>query len=142
MGLARGPDLAPHVAAELRPHAAELARQVQECGRVVEAVLVAHGRGVVERQFLLNRLASAAVDAYATAAVLARASRAARLGLPAAAHEARLAQAWAEEALARVPATLAAARQPRDARHFDLLARLGSDVAADAGQASVNPLNL
>lgn len=142
VGLARGPDLAPLVAPELRVHAAELARLAAEFGRCVEAVLVAHGRGVLERQFELNRLAAAAIDAYATAAVLARASRAARLQLPSAAHEARLAAAWAADALARAPALLAAARAPRHAAHFALLARLGADVAADGGQASANPLNL
>lgn len=142
VGLARGPDLAPHVAPDLRPHADELAKLVAEYGRVVEGVLVAHGRGVVDRQFQLNRLASAAIDAYTTAVVLSRASRAARSSLPAAAHEARLASAWAEEALARAPGLLAAARAPRDLKHYDLLAKIGSDVAADGGQASVNPLNI
>ncbi|CAH0767479.1 unnamed protein product [Diatraea saccharalis] len=142
VGLARGPDLAAHLAPELAPQAAELARQVAECGRVVEAVLVEHGRRVVDRQFVLNRLANAAIDAYTSAAVLARASRATRLALPAAEHERRLAATWADEALGRIPALLADARAPRALRRYDAFARLGADVAAAGGQPSVNPLNL
>ncbi|XP_028176202.1 very long-chain specific acyl-CoA dehydrogenase, mitochondrial isoform X2 [Ostrinia furnacalis] len=142
VGLARAPDVGAHVAEPLRAHAAELARLVAESGRVVEAVLVAHGRGVVDRQFQLNRLAAAAIDAYSAAVVLSRASRAHRLALPSAAHEARLAAAWAEEAAARIPALLAAARAPKDLRRYDLLARIGADVAAAGGQPVPNPLNL
>ncbi|KAM3960874.1 acyl-CoA dehydrogenase very long chain [Aphomia sociella] len=142
VGLARGPDLAPLVAPELRAPAAELGRGVLEFGRCVEAALREHGRGVVDEQFLLNALAAAAVDAYSAAAALARASRAARLALPAAAHELRLADAWAERVLARQPRLLAQARDARPRRQHARLARLGADVAAAAGQPTRNPLNL
>ncbi|RVE48547.1 hypothetical protein evm_006858 [Chilo suppressalis] len=142
VGLSSGPSLDPHVAPELRAQAAELAKQVSECGRVVEGVLVSHGRAVVEQQFVLNRLAAAAIDAYTAAAALSRASRAARLHLPTHAHEARLAAVWADEALGRIPALLADARAPRTLRRYDQLATLGKDIAAAAGQPSANPLNL
>ncbi|XP_028027557.1 very long-chain specific acyl-CoA dehydrogenase, mitochondrial isoform X2 [Bombyx mandarina] len=142
VGLARGADLSSLVAPELRGAAAELGKLVGEHGRAVEAVLLRHGRGVVEQQCVLNRLAGAAVDAYTSAAVLSRASRAARRSLPGAAHELRLAAAWAEEALGRIPAQLAATRDARSQAHFQRLGALGRDVADQGGQLCPNPLYL
>ncbi|XP_073958382.1 very long-chain specific acyl-CoA dehydrogenase, mitochondrial-like [Choristoneura fumiferana] len=103
VGLHSPADISPLVAPELRPAARELARCVDAFGQTVEGTLVRYGRAVVDEQFVLNRLASAAIDVYTTAVVLSRASRAARLQLPHAPHELRLAEAWAHEALARVP---------------------------------------
>ncbi|KAF9803355.1 hypothetical protein SFRURICE_007201 [Spodoptera frugiperda] len=142
VGLARGPDLAPHVAPELRSLASELGRCVMEHGRTVEAALVRHGRGIVDEQFILNRLASSAIDAYTAAAVMSRASRAARLRLASAPHELKLAEAWVEEAVTRMPVSLAATRDPRSQRQFARLAELGGAVAAAGGQPTPNPLNL
>ncbi|XP_053611568.1 very long-chain specific acyl-CoA dehydrogenase, mitochondrial [Plodia interpunctella] len=142
VGLRRGPAAAPLVAAELRAPALELEKAVQEFGRGVEAALVKYGRGIVDEQFVLNRLASAAIDLYTTATVLSRASRAARLSLPAAAHELRLAAAWADEALARVPSALAATRDTRALKQYERLSRLGQDVAAGGGVPTLNPLNV
>lgn len=130
------------VAPSLRGVAAELARAVQEHGRCVEAALLKHGRGVVDRQFELNRLAAAAIDAYTTAAVVSRASRAARLRLGTAAREEQLAAAWAEEALARIPRLLAETREGRSLSQFSRLDELGAAVAENGGQLTSNPLNL
>ncbi|XP_045780670.1 very long-chain specific acyl-CoA dehydrogenase, mitochondrial isoform X2 [Maniola jurtina] len=141
VGLARGADVDALVSAELRSAARELARQVLQFGACVEAALRKHGRGVVDEQLLLQHLAAGAVDAYTAAAVLSRASRARRLGLPAAEHEARMAEAWTEEATERLGA-LAAALGPRAVRHGERLTALGRDVAAAAGQISRSPLNL
>lgn len=142
VGLARGPVLAPHVAPELRPLAAELGRCVLEHGRSVEAALVRHGRNIVDEQFILNRLASSAIDAYTAAAVMSRASRAARLRLSSAPHELRLAEAWAEEAVTRMPQSLAATRDARSLRQFGRLGALGRAVAEAGGQPTDNPLGL
>lgn len=142
VGLARGPDLAPLLAPELRPLGAELAKLCAEHGRSVEAALVRHGRGVVDEQLVLQHLAASAVDAYTGVAVLARASRAARRSLPGAAHELRLAEAWAEECAARMPAALAATRAPRSLRQHARLCHLGAAVAQAGGQPTPNPLNL
>ncbi|XP_049875875.1 very long-chain specific acyl-CoA dehydrogenase, mitochondrial [Pectinophora gossypiella] len=142
VGLAGGPDMAPHVAPPLAPVANELGKLVGEYGRCIEQVLRRYGRGVVDEQFVLNRLAAAAIDVYTAAVVLSRASRAARLALPSAAHEARLAEAWAEEAVGRVPQLLAAAREPRPLAQYARLAALGADVAQHGGQLTPNPLGL
>ncbi|XP_038207818.1 very long-chain specific acyl-CoA dehydrogenase, mitochondrial [Zerene cesonia] len=141
VGLGRAPDLDAHVAPALRPAARHLARQVLEFGACVETALRKYGRSVVDEQLVLNRLAAAAIDAYTSAAVLSRASRAARLGLPAAALELRLAEAWTEEATERM-ARLGDALAPRTLLHYERLSELGRDVADAAGQVTRNPLNL
>lgn len=142
VGLGRGPDLAPHVASALQPGAAELGRCVAEFGRCVEAVLRRHGRAVVDEQFVLNRLAAAAIDAYSAAAALSRASRASRLGLESAPSELRLAEAWLEEAVTRIPRALGAAREARAQAQDERLAALGRAVAEKGGQLTGNPLGL
>ncbi|KAI5631707.1 acyl-CoA dehydrogenase, middle domain-containing protein [Phthorimaea operculella] len=142
VGLARGPDLAPHVASSLRPAATELGKQVGEFGRTVEAVLRKHGRKVVEEQLVLNRLAQAAIDSYTAAAVLSRATRAEKLSLPGAAHELKLAEAWAEGAVARIPQQLAAAKDNRALTHDDRMTAIGRSVADQGGQLTNNPLGM
>ncbi|KAG6460900.1 hypothetical protein O3G_MSEX012295 [Manduca sexta] len=142
VGLARGADTRALVHDDLRAPAAELARLVMEHGRTVEGLLRKHGRRVVDCQQPLNRLAAAVIDTYTTAAVLSRATRAARLGLPSAAQELRLAAAWADDALGRVPALLAATRDTRAQEQYDRLSKLGTEVAANGGQPTPNPLNL
>lgn len=141
VGFARGADLDPLVAPALRPAARELARRVLEYGACVEAALRKYGRGVVDEQLVLNSLAAGAIDAYTAAAVLSRASRAHRLGLPAADHELAMAETWTEEATDRMGA-LAGALAPRALRHGARLTALGRDVAAAAGQPSRSPLGL
>ncbi|XP_073958376.1 very long-chain specific acyl-CoA dehydrogenase, mitochondrial-like [Choristoneura fumiferana] len=142
VGLHSPADISPLVAPELRPAARELARCVDAFGQTVEGTLVRYGRAVVDEQFVLNRLASAAIDVYTTAVVLSRASRAARLQLPHAPHELRLAEAWAHEALARVPPLLAAASAQPALQQYARLAALGRAVADNGGQPTINPLNI
>lgn len=66
-------------------------------GEAVESLLLKYGKGVVEEQFLLNRLAAAAFDTYTMAVVLSRATRSLNQNLPSASHEQLLAQVWCYE---------------------------------------------
>lgn len=141
VGLHRSADLDALVAPTLRPVARQLARCTLDFGGCVESALRKYGRNVVDEQIVLNKLAAAAIDATTSVAVLSRASRAARLGLPAATYELRLAETWTEEAterMARLPDVLA----PRTLAIHDRLTAIGRDVAAAAGQPTRNPLNL
>jgi hypothetical protein len=47
-------------------------------GRAVEALLLNHGKDVIEQQTLLKRVADVAIELYALTAVLSRASRCGR----------------------------------------------------------------
>lgn len=66
-------------------------------GEAVESLLIKHGRKIVDEQFLLNRLASAAIDTYTMAIVLSRSTRSLTLGLPSAQHELIMTQVWCTE---------------------------------------------
>lgn len=63
----------------------------------MESLLLKYGRGIVEEQFLLNRLASAAIDTYTMAIVLSRATRSISHGLPSAPHEIMMTEVWCSE---------------------------------------------
>ncbi|XP_068626379.1 very long-chain specific acyl-CoA dehydrogenase, mitochondrial [Battus philenor] len=139
-GLA-GPALEPHVAPALAPLARELSRAAVHMGAAVELALRKYGRSIVDEQLLLNRLAAAAIDAYTTAAVLSRASRAHRLALPGAAHEVALAEAWGEEATQRM-ATLPEALSARTLRHATRLTALGRALSDAPAGLTRSPLNL
>ena len=60
------------VHAALEEEAELVAAMVHDLGLAVEGVLIKHGKTVIERQFLQNRMANAAIDIYMSAAVLSR----------------------------------------------------------------------
>lgn len=70
---------------------------ITDFGVTIEKVLIKHGKGIIDEQFILNRIANATIDTYTTAVVLSRASRSLKLNLPSAEHELLLAQLWTFE---------------------------------------------
>ena len=68
-------------------------------GISVESLLIKYGKNILEEQFLLNRLAAAAIDIYANVVVLSRATRSLNLGFPSADHEEKLARVWCNEVM-------------------------------------------
>lgn len=72
-------------------------QSIQSFGQAVEATLIKYGRGVVEEQFMLNRLASAAIDTYTMIVVLSRATLALQSGLPSAHHQELMTKVWCSE---------------------------------------------
>ncbi|MEX2181513.1 MAG: acyl-CoA dehydrogenase family protein [Gemmatimonadaceae bacterium] len=53
-----------------------VATNIHALGKAVEKALIEHGKGIIERQMLQERMANAAMDIYLATAVLSRASRA------------------------------------------------------------------
>lgn len=66
-------------------------------GPAVESLLIKYGKGIIDEQFLLNRLAQAAFDAYTMTVVLSRATKALNLGLASAEYEMLLTQVYCSE---------------------------------------------
>lgn len=66
-------------------------------GPAVESLLIKYGKGIIDEQFLLNRLAQAAIDTYTMTVVLSRATKALNLGLPSAEYETLLTQVYCSE---------------------------------------------
>ena len=56
----------------LREHVAYFERHVADLARAAEAAVMRHRKEIVERQFVLERLANMAIDLYATACTIAR----------------------------------------------------------------------
>ena len=81
---------------------------VEGFGVAVEALLIKHGKNILEEQFLLNRLASAAIDIYANIVVLSRATRSLNANFPSASHEEKLARVWCNEVMINIFITTAA----------------------------------
>jgi acyl-CoA dehydrogenase family member 9 len=62
----------PVRSSELEPDAAELARLVSAFGNAIDRLLVQHQLEIVDRQYLLGRVADAATELYVSACVLNR----------------------------------------------------------------------
>lgn len=70
---------------------------MENFGQVIESSLIKYGRGIVDEQFILNRIAQAAFDTYTMAVVLSRATTSLNKNLPSAEHELLMAQTWCME---------------------------------------------
>ncbi|XP_032081754.1 very long-chain specific acyl-CoA dehydrogenase, mitochondrial-like isoform X6 [Thamnophis elegans] len=88
----------------------KVTRAVELFGETIEGLLLKYGTAVMDKQFHLRRIADAAIDTYAMAVALSRASRALSLGQPTAQHEKRLCQTWCQQAFLRVQASLQEAK--------------------------------
>jgi alkylation response protein AidB-like acyl-CoA dehydrogenase len=58
--------------AELRPHAQELGRRLGEFGLAVQRQLFLHREGIVDKQYVLERISDAACELYASGCTLSR----------------------------------------------------------------------
>lgn len=92
-----GTDMNRYVAAELHPYAKQTAECIDMFGQTVEGLLIKYGKNIINEQFILTRLADAAIDIYAMVCTQSRSSRAAELNLPTAEHELNVTKAWCLE---------------------------------------------
>ncbi|XP_041451961.1 very long-chain specific acyl-CoA dehydrogenase, mitochondrial isoform X2 [Drosophila obscura] len=104
-----GSDLSCHVAPELQPYAKKTAECIDLFGQTVEELLLRYNKNIVNEQFILNRLANAAIDIYAMVVTQSRSSRALKLKLPTAQHELNLTKALSIQASERVMKSLKSA---------------------------------
>ncbi|XP_014749388.1 PREDICTED: very long-chain specific acyl-CoA dehydrogenase, mitochondrial, partial [Sturnus vulgaris] len=71
-GLGSGLSLQHLVHPELKDGAQQTMQCLELFAETAEALLIKHGKGIVEKQFALKRVADAAIDIYAMAVVLSR----------------------------------------------------------------------
>ncbi|XP_023040339.1 very long-chain specific acyl-CoA dehydrogenase, mitochondrial isoform X2 [Piliocolobus tephrosceles] len=140
-GLGSGLSLSGIVHPELS-RSGELAVQaLEQFATVVEAKLIKHKKGIVNEQFLLQRLADGAIDLYAMVVVLSRASRSLSEGHPTAQHEKMLCDTWCIEAAARIREGMAALQS--DSQQHELYRNFKSISKAlveRGGVVTSNPL--
>lgn len=141
VGLGSPPSLAEHVHPNLAPSAALAAKSIEAFGQTIEVTLIKYGRGIVDEQFVLNRLANAAIDAYTMIVVLSRASLSLQKGLPSAHQEELLTKVWCNEASERVAQNLGAIRNSRNLENFRNLSAISKTVCENGGLSHINPLN-
>ncbi|KAG8232809.1 hypothetical protein J437_LFUL007963 [Ladona fulva] len=142
VGLASPPSLSEFVHPSLSSGAQLAAKSIESFGIAVEHVLVKHGRGVVEEQFLLNRLAQAAIDTFTMAVVLSRASHSLSKNLPSAHHEQLLASVWCNEASERVKRNLGELTSPMHLENYSKLSLIAKNMCEAEGMVQGNPLGL
>ncbi|XP_071441841.1 very long-chain specific acyl-CoA dehydrogenase, mitochondrial [Hetaerina americana] len=142
VGLASPPSLAEFVHPSLSSSAALAAKSIEAFGVAVENVLVKYGRGVVEEQFLLNRLAAAAIDTYAMVVVLSRATKSLTENIPSAHHEQLIASVWCNEASERVKLNLGQLTSGTHLENFSKLSLISKNMCEAGGMVQGNPLNL
>ncbi|BES92461.1 acyl-CoA dehydrogenase [Nesidiocoris tenuis] len=142
VGMGATPNLSNHVHPDLNASAALAARSVALFGPAVEGLLVKYGRGIIDQQFLLNRVAQSAIDIYAMVVALSRATRSLQAGLPSAKHEALMTKVWCSEASARVSTNLGALSNSESLDNFATLSQVAKNVCEAGGFVQANPLNL
>ncbi|KAF4523489.1 hypothetical protein B566_EDAN004559 [Ephemera danica] len=142
VGLGSTPSMAEHVHPNLSSSATLVAKGVGNFGEAVEAILIKHGRGIVDQQFELNRLANAAIDLFASAVVLSRASRSLQQGATTARHEENIAVVWCSEAAERVRTNLSALGSSSHLDNWSRLSLLSKDLCKEGGLVQEHPLNL
>ncbi|KAK7863158.1 hypothetical protein R5R35_012772 [Gryllus longicercus] len=142
VGLGSTPSLGPLVHPNLSNSATKAAKSIAAFGVAVENTLIKYGRGVVEEQFVLNRLANSAIDIYAMMVVLSRASRSLKLGFPSSKHEQMMVEVWCNEAHHRVNHNLETIASSEGLDNFKNLAAISKNICEAGVIPTNNPLNL
>uniref|UniRef100_A0A452I8K4 Very long-chain specific acyl-CoA dehydrogenase, mitochondrial n=1 Tax=Gopherus agassizii TaxID=38772 RepID=A0A452I8K4_9SAUR len=109
-------------------------------GEAVESLLLKYGKKVIDQQFHLKRVADAAIDIYAMAVVISRASRSLSLGQPTAEHEKLLCQTWSHEAFERVRENLRAVKSSTWNQSFADMKLISNAVVQNKGILATHPL--
>lgn len=141
VGLGPAPSLDNFVDPKLKASAALLSKSILLFGEAVESLLIKYGKMIIDEQFLLNRLANAAIDTYTMAIVLSRATRSLSLDLPSAQHEVLLTEVWCSEASQRIAQNLGALSSSAHVDNFSKLSTVAKNVCDNGGFVQANPLN-
>lgn len=135
-----GADLGQFVAPPLKESAQFCAESIDMFSVAVETLLIKYGKRIVDEQFLLTRLADAAIDIYAMANVLSRASRAVNANLPSAEHEVLMAKAWCIEANNRVTGNLKRINKRLHLENFKTMSSIARNVLETGGVVQKLPV--
>ncbi|XP_012932276.1 very long-chain specific acyl-CoA dehydrogenase, mitochondrial isoform X1 [Heterocephalus glaber] len=141
VGLSSGLSLSAVIHPELSRSGELAVKALEQFATVVEAKLIKHKKGIVNEQFLLQRLADGAIDLYSMVVVLSRASRSLSEGHPAAQHEKMLCDSWCIEAAARIRETMAALQSdPHQQELFRNFKSISKALVERGGIVTSNPL--
>merc|ERR1719200_10857 len=141
-GLTAGNLLADQVHPNLAAAAQQVSKNTELFGAAVEAVLIKHGKNIINEQFLLNRLANATIDIYASSCVLARCTKSLNEGVESAHHEEMMTKIWCEEAYTRIMNNLNELKDPERLSHYKNMAEISKNVCSKNGPVQGGPLGM
>ncbi|CAG5132307.1 unnamed protein product, partial [Candidula unifasciata] len=125
--------LSKYVHPELASSGEKIAKLIDAFGGTVEDLLIKHNKKIIEEQFILKRLADAAIDIYGTVAVLSRVTRSLNNNYISAKHEKRLCEVWCSEAVERIRNNLLQATDSGAQKNFETLATISKEVVGHGG---------
>ncbi|KAL0116630.1 hypothetical protein PUN28_009934 [Cardiocondyla obscurior] len=140
IGLKSPPTFGNLVHPKLAESAALCSKSVENFGQVIESCLIKYGRGIVDEQFILNRITQAAFDTYTMAVILSRTTMSLNKNLPSAEHELLITRTWCAEASSRAAHNL---QQVNSTKHLDIfsnLSKISKNVCDVGGCVQSNPL--
>jgi len=140
LGFGPGNTLADKVHPNLVDSAAQVCKATDMFGGAVEKVLIKHGKGIINEQFLLTRLANATIDIYAMTCVLSRCTKSLNEGLESAHHEEMMTKVWCNEAIERVTKNLDEIKNPTDLENFKTMTKISEGVCDRVTPVQGNPL--
>merc|ERR1711892_842951 len=140
VGIGSGNSLAEHVHPNLSESAALTCKAVDAMGQTVEKVLIKHGKGIINEQFVLNRLANATIDIYANSCVLSRCSKSLNEGIESAHHEEMMTKVWCNESYARIMDNLNQLKNPEVLDNFKTMSKISEAVCSKNAPVQGNPL--
>ncbi|KAF7408451.1 hypothetical protein HZH66_002988 [Vespula vulgaris] len=140
IGLNSSSNFAHLVHPSLADSAALCTKNIESFGACIETTLVKYGRGIVDEQFILHRIAQAAVDIYTMVVVMSRATMAANKNIASAQHELLMAQTWCEEASSRATYNLKVVNSKKHLDLFDNFSKISRNVCDGGGCVQLNPL--
>merc|ERR1712117_1008663 len=142
LGIGGSNALGDMVHPNLNDVAAQVCKNTEMFGNSVEKLLIKHGKRIIGEQFLLNRLAAAAIDIYATTCMLSRCTQSLNEGRPSAMHEELVTRAWANEANMRIASNLGALKNPVQLDTFKMLSQISQNVCENNAPVQGNPLGI
>ncbi|XP_055595025.1 very long-chain specific acyl-CoA dehydrogenase, mitochondrial-like isoform X2 [Uranotaenia lowii] len=137
-----GTDLTPFVCEPLRESSKLCSESIDMFALGVEALLFKFGKKIVEEQFLLTRLADCAIDIYAMASILSRATRAFNNRLPSADHEVLMTKAFCIEARSRVSDNHKHITRSIHLENYSNMSRIAKEVCDNGGIVHKLPLEI
>ncbi|XP_071645789.1 very long-chain specific acyl-CoA dehydrogenase, mitochondrial [Temnothorax longispinosus] len=140
IGLKSPPTFGNLVHPKLTESAALCSKSVENFGQVIESCLIKYGRGIVDEQFILNRITQAAFDTYTMAVVLSRTTVSLNKNLPSAEHELLMTQTWCAEASNRAAYNLQQVSSSKQLDIFSKLSKISKNVCEVGGCVQSNPL--
>ncbi|XP_034943624.1 very long-chain specific acyl-CoA dehydrogenase, mitochondrial [Chelonus insularis] len=140
VGLGPTPTFSHMVHPSLRESAELTGKSIEAFGQTIEGILIKYGKGIVDEQFILNRLAQAAIDTYTSVVVLSRATKSASEKVPSADHELLMAKTWCTEAASRTAYNLKVVKTDKYLNTFNNLKQISYNVCDAGGRVQNSPL--